>query len=368
MSSRYPPILGLLLLAAAPALKSAIPPGMTLVWSDEFEYTGAPDPAKWVHEIGGGGWGNREVQVYTDLLENSRVEDGRLIIEARQHREGTRTPTYTSARLITRGLGQWQYGRMEARIKLPGETGTWAAFWMLAYDRLYGTALWPDNGEIDIVEHVGYEEDPLFKSLRGDPALPNIHGTLHTYMRNGRDNRGIGGSTFVATASSAFHTYAVNWSEDRIAFEVDGMVYRTVLRSELVPARNPPDDPWQYWPFNQRFFLILNVAVGGEWGGHFNSTYYPDRSPYGTDGIHHDGVWPQRMEVEYVRVYAHTGEWKGLAVDAHGNADAGAWLGRINVSHAPWIYVYSLGKHIHMPVAAEEVFHTDSQWVFIPRP
>jgi beta-glucanase (GH16 family) len=340
-----------------------------LVWSDEFAYAGAPDPAKWEHELGGGGWGNGEVQTYTDSLENSRVEDGRLIIEARQKTD-TRVPSYTSARLVTRGLGEWKYGRFEARVKLPRTTGTWSAVWMLAAERVHSPALWPDNGEIDIMEHVGYEEDPVFKALRGEPELPNIHGTLHTFERNGRDNQGIGGKTYLADATSAFHVYAVNWTEDRIEFEIDGEVYNTIYRADLVPARNPPDDPWRYWPFNQRFFLILNIAVGGDWGGHFNSTFYPGQSPYGGDGIDHDGEWPQRMEVDYVRVYAPAeapANWKGLAVDAQGNADTGDWLGPINVTHAPWIYSHRLGRYIYPWAAQEEDFMAGSGWIWLPR-
>ena len=286
---------------AAGSVAGAMPAEWQLVWADEFENSGAPDPTKWTHELGAGGWGNREVQTYTSDLANSRVEDGRLIIEVHQNRE-SRVPSYTSARLITREKGQWKYGRMEIRAKLPSETGTWPAIWMLAADTLHSEDFWPDNGEIDIMEAVGYEEDPLFKEIVGNPQLPNIHGSLHTAARHGGNS--ISGKTYIEDASSAFHTYAVNWYEDRIEFEVDGVTYNTIYRSTVIPARNPPENPWEYWPFTQRFFLVMNIAVGGEWGGHFNSTYYPEASPYGPDGIDHEGVWPQRMEVEYVRVYS----------------------------------------------------------------
>jgi beta-glucanase (GH16 family) len=278
-----------------------VPEGWSLVWSDEFNYAGAPDPEKWTHELGGGGWGNQERQFYTDSLDNSRVEDGRLIIEVRQD-QGLRGSTYTSARLITREKAQWKYGRMEARAKMPKTTGTWPAIWMLAADQLHSTSLWPDNGEIDIMEAVGYEQDPLFKAIVGDPELPNIHGTVHTTIRHAGNANG--GSTFLSTASEEFHVYAINWYPDRIEFEVDGLNYFTIRRDEQIPLRNPPDDLSPYWPFDQRFFMILNVAVGGTWGGHFNTNLYPDSSPYGADGIDHDGEWPQRMEVDYVRVYA----------------------------------------------------------------
>ncbi len=295
----------LLLAILAPlVMESAVPEEFELVWSDEFDYTGAPDPEKWTYELGGGGWGNGERQVYTDSLDNSRVEDGKLIIEVRQE-GGGRTPGYTSARLITREKGQWKYGRMEARAKLPKTTGVWPAIWMLAADTLHSTAQWPDNGEIDIMEAVGYEADPLFKELVGDPQLNNIHGTVHTFNRNGMDNSGIGGSRFLETAYDEFHVYAINWYEDRIEWEVDGEVYFTFLKSTVVSTRNPPEVFWDAWPFDQRFFMILNVAVGGDWGGHFNSTFYPSDSPYESSGINHDGEWPQRMEVDYVRVYTY---------------------------------------------------------------
>ncbi|MGI9173875.1 MAG: glycoside hydrolase family 16 protein, partial [Rhodothermales bacterium] len=124
-----------------------------LVWSDEFDYEGLPDSAKWGYEVGGHGWGNDELQYYTERrLENARVEDGLLVIEARQ--EPFEGRDYTSARLVSRDKGEWTYGRFEARAKLPSGRGTWPAIWMLAAETTYGNAYWPDNGEIDIMEHV----------------------------------------------------------------------------------------------------------------------------------------------------------------------------------------------------------------------
>ncbi|MFO7724690.1 MAG: family 16 glycosylhydrolase [Oceanipulchritudo sp.] len=281
------------------AVTAEIPEGYVLKWSDEFSYEGAPDPEKWTHETGGGGWGNAERQIYTDERANSRVEDGQLIIEVRQS-EGTRSPVYTSARLITREKAQWQYGRMEVRARIPRTTGTWPAIWMLAADNLFSSSQWPDNGEIDIMEAVGYEQDPLFKEIIGDDRLENIHGTVHTLDRHG--GNAIGGSTFLPDSSTAFHTYALNWTEDRLEFEVDGEIYHTHHKSDVISQRNPPEDISPFWPFDQRFFLILNVAVGGTWGGHFNTGLYP-QSPYGADGIDEDGEWPQQMVVDYVRFY-----------------------------------------------------------------
>lgn len=345
------------------------PAGYELVWADEFDYTGAPDPAKWTHEIGGGGWGNNEKQVYTDSLDNSRADGEKLIIEVQQDNEG-RTPNYTSARLVTRGMGEWKYGRIEARAKMPTATGTWSAIWMLAAEDIYGDNYWPDNGEIDILEHVGYEEDPLFKAIKNDPQLPNVHSTLHTIKRNHLSGQGIGESTFVPDATSAFHVYGMTWTEDKLEFDVNGVVYHTVLKEDVVPQRNPPDDPWEFWPFKEKFYLILNIAIGGNWGGHFNSTIYPEDSPYGTNGIDHDAVWPQRMEVDYIRVYQQTEApltWKGLPMEANGDVETNSWMGRINVNTAPWIYSYKLGNFMRPEAAFEETFHTDSQWIYIPR-
>jgi beta-glucanase (GH16 family) len=350
-------------MVCSPALWAGIPEGYVLQWSEEFEYSGAPDPAIWTHDFYTGG--NAEAQTYTDSPDNSRVEEGKLIIEVHQVHDA-RAPRYTSARLITKDKASWKYGRIEVRAKMPSETGTWSAIWMLPDNSVYGTGVWPDTGEIDIMEYVGYEEDPLFKEVVGNPVLPNIHGTIHTSKSNGMDNAGIGSNTFIEDASTEFHTYAINWTEECIEWEVDGVNYFTQELQPLLPVRNPPDDTWEYWPFDQPFYLILNVAVGGNWGGHFNSTWYPDTSPYGTNGTDDDGIWPQRMEIEYIRVYApgEPSEWKGLPIDASGNADTNSWLGWINVNKAPWIYSYTLGKYIYMSAATEETFHTDSQWIY----
>lgn len=276
-----------------------------LVWADEFEMEGAPDPAKWDYDLGrgNGGWGNNEVQTYTDSLENARVENGYLLIQARQV-EGSRSPAYTSARLVTRERRSLEYGRVEVRAQLPSETGTWSAIWMLPTDALLSEVFWPDNGEIDIMEQVGYEEDPLFLAEVGESVLPNVHHTVHTKVRNGLTSTGIGGKVPIADASEAFHVYAVNWYPDRLEFFVDEVNTLTLHRETDmgIPVRNRPADISPYWPFSQRFHLLLNIAVGGNWGGHFRDTWYPD-SPYGPDGIDHDGEWPQTMTVDYVRIY-----------------------------------------------------------------
>lgn len=238
-------------------------PGWSLVWSDEFDGNGLPDPGKWGYDVGGSGWGNGEAQYYTEgRIENARVENGRLVIEAR--RENFGGMKYTSARLVTRNKGDWTYGRMQVRALLPGGRGTWPAVWMLPTDWRHGG--WPDSGEIDIMEHVGF-----------DPG--NVHGTVHTKSFNHMIGTQKGGTTWVGDATSAFHDYVVEWNPSRIDFYVDGHRYYSFANEGT---------GYQAWPFDERFHLILNIAVGGAWGG-----------VMGID----DGSFPQRMLVDYVRVY-----------------------------------------------------------------
>ena len=212
-----------LVLGAAIVLAAALPlhagrdgsqePAWRPVWSDEFDTPGLPDPAKWSYDVGGHGWGNRELQFYTEgRRENARVEDGRLIIEAR--REDWEGRPYTSARLNSKA--SWTYGRIDVRAKLPRGRGTWPAIWMLPVRGEYGKGGWPDNGEVDIMEHVGF-----------DPGV--VHGTIHSRAYNHVDRTQRGKS----------------------------------------------------------FRNLLNVAVGGNWGGQ-----------KGVD----DSIWPQRFEIDYVRV------------------------------------------------------------------
>jgi len=237
-------------------------PVWQLVWSDEFDYQGYPDPNKWGYDIGAGGWGNQELQYYTNRLENARVENGRLIIEARKENYGG--AQYTSARLKTRYKGDWLYGRIEVRAKLPGGTGTWPAIWMLPTDNVYGG--WPNSGEIDIMECVGY--DPW-----------RVYFTIHTAAYNHMLGTQKGSSTSLNDPQNNFYTYTLEWYPDRLDFYVDNVKYFTFYKEK---------DDYTVWPFDQRFYLILNIAVGGTWGG-----------AQGVD----PNVFPQRMEVEYVRVY-----------------------------------------------------------------
>lgn len=241
-----------------------------LVWADEFDYTGLPDSSKWGYDVGGHGWGNNELQNYTDRRkENARVENGVLIIEAR--RDGDDKQKYTSARLVTKGKGDWTYGRFEVRAKLPSGRGTWPAIWMLATQRNYGEGYWPDNGEIDIMEHVGFDPDV-------------IHASAHTKAYHHSINTQKTGKIKVESARSGFNVYVVEWTPEEIRWYVNDRQYFKFDNER----RSDPAANYKQWPFDKPFHLLLNLAVGGNWGG-----------AQGVD----ESIWPQRMEVDYVRVY-----------------------------------------------------------------
>jgi len=251
----------------SPALAQTTEP--VLIWSDEFEVPGAPDPSKWLYDVGGGGWGNNEAQYYTEARpENARVENGVLIIEARDDgwplTSRAKDNSHTSARLVSKGQGDFLYGRFEARAKMPAGRGTWPAIWMLPTGNAYG--IWPRSGEIDIMEHVGFE-------------MNKVHGSLHTLNFNWSSGGNPTDSTTVPNIDTEFYVYSVDWTPEAISFAVDGEVYFTQERIS---------ENWEDWPFDQPFYLILNLAVGGFWGVR--------------EGIDPD-IWPQRMEIDYVRVY-----------------------------------------------------------------
>lgn len=234
-----------------------------MVWNDEFDGPEI-DLDKWDYDTGGHGWGNNEAQYYTDTANNSFIEDGNLIIKARlQNYAGS---NYTSARMVTRDQGDWTYGKLVIRAKIPAGVGTWPAIWMLPTDWVYGG--WPYSGEIDIMEHVGFDQNM-------------IHGTAHTETYNWWN--GIpppGGSIYIDDASTNFHEYIVEWDEDYLRWYVDDTPYFTYLNDQTGDHAT--------WPFDQRFHLLLNIAIGGTWGGQ--------------EGID-DGIFPVQMEVDYVRVY-----------------------------------------------------------------
>ena len=246
------------------------PAGWSLTWSDEFRGPSgsAVDSAKWSFETGGGGWGNNELETYTSRTANAELQDGALVIRVlKEPLTGSDniTRNYTSARLVTRNKFTQTYGRFEARLKVPYGQGIWPAFWMLGND--LESAGWPKCGEIDIMENIGRE-----------PAT--VHGTLH-----GPGYSGANGVTASYTLplsrkfSDDYHIFAVEWEPNVIRFYVDKRLYKTQTPADLPPGKA--------WVFNHPFFLVLNVAVGGNFPG----------NPDGTT------VFPQLMRVDYVRVY-----------------------------------------------------------------
>ncbi|WP_242916708.1 glycoside hydrolase family 16 protein [Pontibacter liquoris] len=232
------------------------------VWADEFDYSGVPNPAKWGYDIGGDGWGNNELQYYTNSDKNAKVADGKLTITARK--ESTNGREYSSARLVSKGKGDFLYGRFEIKAKLPTGKGTWPAIWMLPTDWAYGG--WPKSGEIDIMEHVGYDQN-------------NVHITVHTEAYNHALNTQKGNSRIIPTASTAFHVYRIDWTPYAIKGYIDDELVMTFVNEGKGSA---------VWPFNKQFHLLMNIAVGGNWGG-----------AQGVD----PSVYPQAMEIDYVRVY-----------------------------------------------------------------
>jgi beta-glucanase (GH16 family) len=232
-----------------------------LVWSDEFNYKGLPDSTKWNYDVGGHGFGNNEAQFYTKKrLENARVENGNLIIEAKK--ENWEGKNYTSARLVTKGKQDWKYGRIEVKAKLPKGRGNWPAIWMLSTNM----KKWPQDGELDIMEHVGYH-----------------HGFVHASAHTGKYNWPIGtqktDTLFVKDLSEKFHVYKADWSPEKIDIYVDDNKFFTYVNTEKT---------YEAWPFDQKLYLILNLAIGGNWGGQ--------------QGID-DSIFPQKMYIDYVRIY-----------------------------------------------------------------
>jgi len=240
------------------------PEGWQLVWSDEFEGDSI-NPENWGFDLGAGGWGNGEAENYTSRVENARVEEGMLVIEARQ--EKYEDSYFTSARLKTQGLQEFQFGRIEARIKVPAGKGLWPAFWMLGNDfsRTAGIgALWPFCGEIDIMEYIGREPDLIMGTLHG----PGYAGAVGIGKWNRQEYN----------IADEFHTYAIEWEAGQINWFYDGVEYFSVVKSDIGDRE---------WVFDKPFFIILNLAVGGQLPG-----------PVGLDV-----KFPVQMYVDYVRVF-----------------------------------------------------------------
>ena len=231
-------------------------------WSDEFDYTGLPATAKWDYDLGGSGWGNNEKQNYTNSINNASVADGKLTITARK--ESSNGMNYSSTRLVTRNKLDVLYGRIEVKAKLPTGKGTWPAIWMLPTDFAYGG--WPKSGEIDIMEHVGYDQN-------------TVHFTTHTEAYYFKINTQKTATRVIPTASTEFHTYRVDWTPYAIRGYFDDVkVFEFANEGKT----------YKEWPFDKRFHLLLNVAVGGDWGG--------------AQGID-DNIFPQSLVVDYVRYY-----------------------------------------------------------------
>lgn len=242
-----------------------------LVWSDEFNTDGAPDPASWTYDIGdgsdteaGAGWGNNEFQYYTDRPENVIVEDGMLKITAIQ--EDFSGSQYTSARVLTENLRQWTYGRFEARMKLPFGKGMWPAFWMLGTN----SNTWPQRGEIDIMENRGDE-----------PTI--VHGSVHGPGYSGGDAITKSYDLIDERLDTEFHVYGIEWGPNYINYYIDDVLYNQITPDDL-------DDEDDVWVFNDNpFFIIFNLAVGGSFAG-------------GAPGP--ETIFPQTLYVDYVRVYS----------------------------------------------------------------
>jgi beta-glucanase (GH16 family) len=275
------PILFLSVFACAcHVIRDSIPPpppppaaasGWNLVWSDEFSGPdgSAPDASKWTYDLGGKGWGNSELECYTNRLQNADIQGGNLVITAQKEifacSDGVAS-SYTSARLKTQGLFSQAYGRFEARIKIPAGQGMWPAFWMLGND--ITSVGWPKSGEIDIMENIGKE-----------PAT--VHGSLHGPSTTSRTSDTTAPFSLPPGQSLAdnFHLYAVEWEPRVIRFYVDTSLYATFTQSQWPSGGS--------WAFDHPFFILLNLAVGGTWPGSPDSTTQ----------------FPQQMLVDYLRVY-----------------------------------------------------------------
>ncbi|WP_111708547.1 glycoside hydrolase family 16 protein [Lutibacter citreus] len=226
----------------------------TLVWSDEFDTDGAPDAANWTYDLGAGGWGNGEAQTYTDNAENVAVSDGVLKITAKADGNGG----YTSARLKTEGLQSFKYGRIEVSAKLPASQGTWPAIWMLGDN--FSTVGWPACGEIDIMEQTGADKNTSL-------------GTLHWLDLASSTKASYGETTAIENVSTEFHTYSLEWTENSVKILVDDVQFYSLTNNEDLP-------------FNENFFMIFNIAMGGSLGGDIDQAFTEDS-----------------MIIDYIRVY-----------------------------------------------------------------
>mgnify|MGYP000441943973 CR=1 FL=1 len=239
-------------------------PNMSLFWADEFTGSELSDNY-WSHETGNGsnGWGNNELQFYRP--QNTSTKDGHLIITAKKEPFGGKE--YTSSRIVTKVKKEFRYGRVDIRAALPKGQGIWPALWMLASQTTFGSTYWPDQGEIDIMEHVGY-----------DPSV--VHASVHTNLFNHVLRTQQSAKTIVPTFNTVFHVYRMDWTPDEIKVFLDDKEFFVFKRQGAL---------WQEWPFSQPQHLLINIAVGGNWGG--------------LKGID-DAIFPIKLEVDYVRYYS----------------------------------------------------------------
>lgn len=259
-SSRLPPYIPPVV---GPPVDSAWKFASTPTWADEFDVPGAPDAANWGYDLGGSGWGNHELGNYTNLPANVSIAGGFLTITAKKESSGGMN--YSSARLVSKNAGDFLYGRVEVSAKLPAGKGTWPAIWMLPSGTwAYGD--WPASGEIDIMEHVGY-----------DPNV--VHFSAHTKAFNWVINTQKSAAINVPGAVTDFHKYRLDWTPYALRGYYDDAVVFTFVND----GKGFAD-----WPFDKPFHVLLNLAVGGDWGG-----------AQGVD----DSIFPVSMVVDYVRVY-----------------------------------------------------------------
>ena len=239
--------------------------GYHLVWNDEFDYTGLPDSTKWLYDTEGNthGWGNSEAQFYTEKrIENARVENGILSIIA--VKENYQDKEYTSARLVSRA--DWLYGKFEIKARIPSGRGTWSAIWMMPGGWTFNTGNWPDVGEFDIMEHVGYDQGV-------------IHASAHSRDYQWKKGTQKTDTIRISDATEEFHSYIWEWDPQVVKAYVDDTLYFEYENEGLGKTK---------WPYDKPFYLILNVAVGGAWGN--------------VKGIDNE-AFPQIMEIDYVRVF-----------------------------------------------------------------
>jgi beta-glucanase (GH16 family) len=249
--------------------------GWVPTWCEEFNYEGAVNPAKWRHQVAGGGFGNQELQYYTSRSQNAIVDGNKLIITA--IKENYQSHAYTSAKIWTQGVKNWKYGKFEMRAKMPSTGGTWPAFWMMPKSINYAGYStspinngWPNSGEIDIMEYVGNNPTTLL-------------GTIHTGKYNHTTGTQIGFSRVVAAMSTTFNTYSITWNETSISWYVNDLKYGTTTFNA---GANTDVETYMAWPFDQEFYMILNLAIGGGLGGTVDPAFVSDT-----------------FEIDYVRVF-----------------------------------------------------------------